>query len=1260
MMNSRFLSFVLLCGTIVPCSGALGGVKQQIQTYNCSLPGLEDFEPGQYEGVTANYLSFVTSTSTPFFPVRAKEFEACTGGKIVFSEANNVWEDPIADLGTKTRTGSEIYDAYFMSYSHFPEVSELGLAEPLNDRIRKDNAKLKWEDIMPKVQQMGQYRKNGVSNIDFLMYDGDMLVPLIRIDLLEQYDIPMPNTWEEMVDVVKFFHGKDINDDGEPDYGLCHFPREGAGSWDWWVSELVYSTWATTDQLEGTEQGFLFDPDTLEPNVGPGLEHALNIWKDLWNNGASEKFTTGRCAVGYAPPGEWKGTFLNKVKREVDGEVVWQPTMQSGEYAEPYQLKTFGSTHVVHPETNEMVSCNEELCPKAEVIPSHGHHGDSDRASVLVASPLQGQLINRAPFYWSGGLGTLIRKSSEPEKKDLLWDYFVYTNSPETSLHDVATYQSWLDTWRFSQVGPGNEYRDAGWSANAFEEHKSIQIWGLSSNVNGAYNMRLPGSISYTHKALGTQFKLFRQDETNMDELKSKVYEEWTKISASQGVLDQIDIYRASLGLDVHTEVESCQLNRELMDEKDPSVCRKYDATDSDNAILIGVLSASLVLMFAIVVFVVVDQRQRKSLRENMADEFGERDEIIEVERLIYKDNRYIGLTRIGLMAAGVSATVGMTMWANTIRQDASEENEDASLYVYILPAVFVFLLLLFACFDWLNVRRTRKLVVNAAKTSEIVTTMFPGEFRGKMLEETRVVKAGNGGKEGSSQSQALAELFPEVTVFMADISGFTAWASVREPHQIFSFLEKVFGQFDAAAKKHKVFKVETIGDSYVACTGAPYAQKDHVENMCLFATEIMEQFTDELEELALQFGPNTTDLSLRCGLHSGVVTMGVLRNERARFQLFGDCVNTASRMESTSEAGKIQVSRESADLLIAAGYKEWLVPRSQSVVAKEKGVMGTFWLEINNETFTESCNSLGSPDERSVSVVSLQKDSLVDWNTESLLGLLKRIVAYRQQSRSSVLKVPPRKAFGLGSNQTFTDEVAEIIHLPKANIASQDLLVQAEMVEIDPQVVAELRLLVRHISKMYNDNPFHNFEHASHVTMSILKLLSRIVKPSSQEAGNLSDHSYGITADPLTHFACAFCGLIHDADHPGVSNAQFVKENAMLGKRFQGLSVAEQNSLNLCFQLLASHQFKHLRAVLFANDQDQLRFRQIVINSVMATDIFDPTLKALRNDRWNTAFSDSPRNEPASDTVNRKATIVIGESYFGCWHKFLKIYPLY
>ena len=149
---------------VTECCGADLGSE-----YNCSFPGLEHLTPGVYEGVVANYLSFATDRSSPSMRVRADEFEACTGGTVVFAEAQNIWEDPVKDLGTRTSRGSELYDGYFMSYSHFPEVSALGLAENLNERIRRDNAQLKWEDVLPQVKHMGEYRKDGITNIDFLM-----------------------------------------------------------------------------------------------------------------------------------------------------------------------------------------------------------------------------------------------------------------------------------------------------------------------------------------------------------------------------------------------------------------------------------------------------------------------------------------------------------------------------------------------------------------------------------------------------------------------------------------------------------------------------------------------------------------------------------------------------------------------------------------------------------------------------------------------------------------------------------------------------------------------------------------------------------------------------------------------------------------------------------------------------------------------------------------------------------------------------------
>jgi class 3 adenylate cyclase len=105
------------------------------------------------------------------------------------------------------------------------------------------------------------------------------------------------------------------------------------------------------------------------------------------------------------------------------------------------------------------------------------------------------------------------------------------------------------------------------------------------------------------------------------------------------------------------------------------------------------------------------------------------------------------------------------------------------------------------------------------------------------------------------------------------------------------------------------------------------------------------------LLKLEVTLGPDTRDLAMRVGFHSGPVTAGVLRGERARFQLFGDTVNTAARMESTGVKTKIQISQESADLMIASGKSMWIKPREERVVAKGKGELQTYWLKPKFQT---------------------------------------------------------------------------------------------------------------------------------------------------------------------------------------------------------------------------------------------------------------------------------------------------------------------
>ena len=163
----------------------------------------------------------------------------------------------------------------------------------------------------------------------------------------------------------------------------------------------------------------------------------------------------------------------------------------------------------------------------------------------------------------------------------------------------------------------------------------------------------------------------------------------------------------------------------------------------------------------------------------------------------------------------------------------------------------------------------------------------------------------------------------------------------------------------------------------------------------------------------------------------------------------------------------------------------------------------------------------------------------------------------------------------------------------------------------------------------------------------SVVKLLSRIVAPSeadmhkSADASTMHDHTYGITSDPLTQFSCVLSAVIHDLDHPGVPNSQLVKESSSVARMYKGKSIAEQNSVDIAWSLLMDDRYRDLRATIYCDESEMKRFRQLIVNSVMATDIVDKELKALRNARWEKAFS-GEATDTNKEAVDRKATIVI------------------
>jgi hypothetical protein len=147
---------------------------------------------------------------------------------------------------------------------------------------------------------------------------------------------------------------------------------------------------------------------------------------------------------------------------------------------------------------------------------------------------------------------------------------------------------------------------------------------------------------------------------------------------------------------------------------------------------------------------------------------------------------------------------------------------------------------------------------------------------------------------------------------------------------------------------------------------------------MVKFASDCMAKMNIVTESLLESLGPDTADLAMRVGLHSGSVTAGVLRGQKSRFQLFGDTVNTASRMESNGQRGRIQVSQATADALFRKGKSDWLVRRDGTVSIKGKGDMQTYWID-------PASSSILSPKGGSTTKSSILSNSMTSFTIDAI-----------------------------------------------------------------------------------------------------------------------------------------------------------------------------------------------------------------------------------------------------------------------------------
>jgi multiple sugar transport system substrate-binding protein len=467
-------------------------------------------EAKPYEGLEVNILTFTGPQIAEPLQRRGPDFTALTGAKI------NVIIVPFSDLYQKiltdAATGTNAFDAWVFAPQWMVDYITPGYMEDLTDRVKADQA-IQWDDIAPFFRNFSAMYNGRIYTIPL---DGDFHMVYYRTDLLEQAGMKPPETWEDYLKIAAFFHGKDLNGDGDPDYGSCISKARGTQGW-----QFVWSFVTPYVQTQGTSQGAFFDTETMKPLVdNDGWRKAMEIFKETSKYGPPEElnmdvgdtrslFVTGRCALSL----DWGdiGTLAidpetSKVMDKV-GAVV-----------------TPGTTEVVDFKTGKLVACDETTCPYA----------------------VNG--VNHAPYACFGGWSAGINAAAKPEVKDAAYAFFSYMSQPAQSNVDVTIGKTGFNPYRTSQFLNREQWVKAGMSPRAATLYLGAIEDSLAS-PNMVLDLRIPQNQRYLQIVLDTAMSQYLAGEIDLDQYQKQMYDGWEEITDELGREGQLEAYRGSLGI---------------------------------------------------------------------------------------------------------------------------------------------------------------------------------------------------------------------------------------------------------------------------------------------------------------------------------------------------------------------------------------------------------------------------------------------------------------------------------------------------------------------------------------------------------------------------------------------------------------------------------------------------------------------------------------------------------------------------------------
>ncbi|MGQ9787587.1 MAG: ABC transporter substrate-binding protein, partial [Anaerolineae bacterium] len=428
----------------------------------------------------------------------------------------NVIVVPFSDLYQKIltdmATGTNSFDAFVFAPQWMVDYIIPGYLEDLTERVQNDKD-IQWEDIAPFFREFSATYAGRIYTIPL---DGDFHMVYYRKDLLEKEGMKPPATWDDYLAIAKAFHGKDLNGDGDPDYGSCISKKRGAQAY--W---FIFSIAGGFIQSLGTGQGAFFDTETMKPLVdNEAFAAALDIYNETTKYGPPDElnldvgdtrslFTSGRCALSM----DWGdiGTLAIDPQTSVVQDKVGSVILP-------------GSTKVLDRKTGKLVPCDEKICPYA----------------------VDG--VNHAPYAAYGGWSGGINAAAKPKVKDAAYAFFSYMAQPAQANVDVTIGKTGFNPYRISQFLNRELWVKAGMSPKAASDYLGAIEESLNS-PNMILDLRIPQNQRYQQVVLDKAVSQFLSGEITKEQCMKQIYDGWEEITEELGREQQLEAYRGTLGI---------------------------------------------------------------------------------------------------------------------------------------------------------------------------------------------------------------------------------------------------------------------------------------------------------------------------------------------------------------------------------------------------------------------------------------------------------------------------------------------------------------------------------------------------------------------------------------------------------------------------------------------------------------------------------------------------------------------------------------